>query len=352
MAGLRGGMAGGKGMDTAESLGASTTDDPAAGEPSLTVIVVSYNTRALTLKCLETLHAATRAVRFETIVWDNASADGSAGAVVEAFPPARFPALRLVAGDTNIGFAAANNRAAAMARTPWLLLLNPDTEVHDGAIDRLVAFAEANPGHCLYGGRTVFPDGSLNIASCWNRITPWSAFCRAAGLTALFRRTDLFDPEAIGPWARDSVREVDIVVGCFLLIRTALWRELGGFDERFWMYGEEADLCLRAARGRGRPIITPEATIMHLVGAASATRADKVIAVAKARATLMRRHWPRWQRPWAAAMEWLWIGLRYPAARLLALLPGRRGADRLALWQAVWEARADWMAGYDREPRR
>ena len=349
-------------MATLEPVSTSSPESPArsgpvsaapcAEGPMLSVVVVSYNTRALTLKCLETLHAATRLVSFETLVWDNASTDGSAAAIAAQFPPERFPNLRLTRSDENIGFARANNRAAERARGAWLLLLNPDTEVHDGAIDRLMAFAEANPGHPVYGGRTVFPDGSLNIASCWNRITPWSAFCRASGLTALFKRTALFDPEAIGAWRRDSVREVDLVVGCFLLIRTELWRELGGFDERFWMYGEEADLCLRAARGRRRPIITPDATIMHLVGAASATRADKVIAVAKARATLMRRHWPRWQRPWASAMEWLWIGLRYPAARLLAALPGRRAAERLALWRAVWDARADWMAGYDRTPSR
>ena len=323
---------------------APSSDDPGLTVPALTVIVVSYNTQALTLKCLETLYAGTRTTTFETLVWDNASGDGSPDAIAAA-----FPGVTLIRSPDNIGFAAANNRAAAQARGAWLLLLNPDTEVHDGAIDRMVAFAEANPGHCIYGGRTVFPDGSLNIASCWNRITPWSAFCRATGLTALFRRTALFDAEAIGPWARDSVREVDIVVGCLLLIRTALWRALDGFDERFWMYGEEADLCLRAAQGRGRPVITPDATIMHLVGAASATRADKVLAVAKARATLMRRYWPRWQHPWARAMDWLWVGLRYGAASALSLLPGARHRDRLRLWKAVWQGRGDWMRGYDRE---
>lgn len=312
------------------------------GDPALSVIVVSFNTRALTLRCLETLYSSTRALHFELLVWDNASTDGSAEAIVEAFPEAT-----LIRSERNLGFAAANNAAARRARGQWLLLLNPDTEVHDGAIERLVAFAEARPGHCVYGGRTVFPDGSLNIASCWNRITPWSAFCRATGLTALFKRTALFDPEAIGSWRRDSVREVDIVVGCFLLIRATLWRELGGFDERFWMYGEEADLCLRAAKGRGRPIVTPDATIMHLVGASSSTRADKAVTLAKARATLMRRHWPRALRPWAIAMDWLWIALRYGAASALALTGGDKAGSRLALWREVWRTRGAWMRGYD-----
>jgi GT2 family glycosyltransferase len=307
----------------------------------LTIILVSYNTRELTLKCLETVYAETRDTRFRAVVWDNASHDGSADAVA-----ARFPQVRLIRSAENVGFARANNAVAAEAETPWLLLLNTDTEILDGAIDRLMAFAAARPGNGIYGGRTVFPDGSLNIASCWNRITPWSAFCLATGLTALFRRTGLFDVEAIGGWARDSVREVDIVVGCFFLIPTALWRELGGFDARFWMYGEEADICLRAAKLGRRPIVTPEATIVHLVGASGASPAGKTIQVAKARSTLMRRHWPAPWRPWARASLWFWAGSRRAASAALAGLFGARFAPAREKWATVWAARADWLAGY------
>ena len=315
--------------------------------PELTVVVVSYNTRDLTLTCLDTLFSATRDTAFRVILWDNASADGSADAVAARFPAAEHPGLALVRSPDNIGFARANNRAAERVDTEWLLLLNPDTEVHDGAIDRLMAFARAHPAHGIYGGRTVFPDGSLNIASCWNRITPWSAFCHAVGLTAVFKRSRLFDTEAIGPWARDSVREVDIVVGCFLLIRTELWRALGGFDEIFWMYGEEADLCLRARALGCRPVITPEATIMHLVGASSQRRADKLAQVQKARATLMRRHWPALWQPWGRAMLWLWIALRRGAAGAVAALSPT--PERVAVrdkWAELWHSRRDWMAGY------
>jgi GT2 family glycosyltransferase len=225
------------------------------------------------------------------------------------------------------------------------LLLNTDTEVLDAAVDRLVAFAESRPGHGIYGGRTVFPDGSLNIASCWNRITPWSAFCMATGLTALFRRTALFDPEAIGGWQRDSVREVDIVVGCFMLMRTDLWRRLGGFDPRFWMYGEEADLCLRARALGFRPVVTPEATIVHLIGASETVPARKAVLLAKARRTLMARHWSALWRPIAAPMLWLWAGLRRLVSAVAApLRPG--GSAAREKWAAVWAARADWLAGY------
>jgi len=313
----------------------------AAGPPDLTVIIVSYNTRALTLKCLETLYASTREVRFHTVVYDNDSQDGSAEAIAAAFPQ-----VELIASRDNLGFARANNVVAAEARTEWLLLLNPDTEVHDGAIDRLFAFAKAHPRAGITGGRTVFPDGSLNIASCWNRITPWSAFCMATGLTAVFRGSALFNPEGMGSWQRDSVREVDIVVGCFLMIPRALWNELGGFDLKYFMYGEEADLCLRARKLGYRPMITPEAQIMHLVGASSARVARKVVMVAKARATLMRDHWPAWQRPAARGLMWLWGALRITGAHALALSGKPRHREALEKWQDIWSRRRDWLAGY------
>ncbi|MEM1161134.1 MAG: glycosyltransferase, partial [Pseudomonadota bacterium] len=187
----------------------------------LTVIVVSYNTRDLTLAALRTLYATTKETPLHVVVFDNASVDGSADAVAEA-----FPAVELIRSEENLGFAKANNVVAAAAKTEWLLLLNPDTECHDGAVDNLMRFAGQTPQAGIWGGRTVFPDGALNIASCWNRITLWSAFCRAFWLDSAFKRSELFNSEAMGDWQRDSVRQVDIVVGCFLLIRKALWDDL------------------------------------------------------------------------------------------------------------------------------
>jgi N-acetylglucosaminyl-diphospho-decaprenol L-rhamnosyltransferase len=309
--------------------------------PDITVIIISYNTRALTLAALRTLYATTTATSFRTVVLDNASTDGSADAIAAAFPQ-----VELIRSTENLGFARANNVVAEAARSEWLLLLNPDTECHDGAVDNLMAFAKANPQGGIYGGRTVFPDGSLNIASCWNRITPWSVFCIATGLTAAFPRTALFDPEAMGGWQRDTVRKVDIVVGCFLLIRRDLWNRLGGFDLRYFMYGEEADLCLRAGRLGYRPMITPEAQIMHLVGAASASKAGKRLMVTKARVSLIRDHWPRWLVPLGLGLMWLWGALRIGAAWLLALSGRMRDKERRDYWTEVWAQRKDWLNGY------
>ena len=212
----------------------------------------------MTAAALDSVLAETRTTSFEIIAVDNASTDGSSAML------AQHPAKpQLIARNDNIGFARANNVAASQARGRYLLLLNPDTVVLDGAIDNLVAFARARPEARIWGGRTIFADGSLNPSSCWCRMTPWNLFCRASGLTAMFAQSEVFNGEAFGGWARDSERDVDIVSGCFFLIEKELWDELGGFDPLFFMYGEEADLCLRARALSAKPAVTPEATIIH-----------------------------------------------------------------------------------------
>lgn len=303
--------------------------------PEVTVIIVSYNTRELTLKAIETLIQRAGNVILRIVVWDNASHDGSADAIEKAFPD-----IELIRSSENIGFAGANNAVANTITSEWMLLLNPDTETHDRAVENLLTFARKHPEAGIVGGRTVFPDGSLNIASCWNRMTVWSLFCSAFGLSRLFRESLFFNPEGIGGWRRDSVRQVDIVVGCFLLIRTKLWNELGGFQTRYFMYGEESDLCLRAALLGYKPMVTPDAQIMHLVGASMAKREDKVVKVIRSKATLIRDHWSKSLIPVGIGLLWLW-----GATRLLAscLFGDKSAADR---WRSIWRQRNEWLGGY------
>ena len=314
--------------------------EPSQNTADLTVIIVSFNTRDLTLKALETLYATTHETRLHVVVFDNASNDGSAQAISAAYPQ-----VELIASTENLGFAKANNIVAAQAKTDWLLLLNPDTECHEGAVDRLMAFSRAHPEAGITGGRTVFPDGSLNIASCWMRITPWSAFCSASGLSSLFPRSALFNPEAMGGWPRDTVREVDIVVGCFMMLPRALWNRLEGFDLRYFMYGEEADLCLRAKALGYRPMVTPDAQIMHLVGASSKGQARKYAMIAKARMTLIQDHWPPALVPFGQAMMTLWAGSRALALGALTRATGKK-REAAAKWSDIWADRHDWLKGY------
>jgi GT2 family glycosyltransferase len=306
--------------------------------------MVSYNTRELTLKALETLYETTLKTPFDVIVFDNASHDGSADAIAD-----RFPHVMLVRSERNIGFAAGNNEAIRRARSNWLLLLNPDTECRPYAIDNLLAFATANPKAGIYGGRTVFPDGSLNKGSCWNKITLWSLFCSAAGLTALFPNSSLFNPELIAGWNRDNVREVDIVSGCFFLITHSLWQELGGFDLRFFMYGEEADLCLRAQQKGYRPLVTPDAEIIHLVGASigKANGARKMVLLAKGRVTLIRKHWRGVNKAMGLSLYYLWGSNRFGASLFASFLNRKKFGENSKKWSEVWRDRANWLMGYN-----
>lgn len=308
--------------------------------PALSILIVSYNTREMTLDCLRSVYEQTRDVSFEVLVVDNASTDASADAIA-----AKFPQVRLWALDDNLGFAGGNNFAAQHATGDWLLLLNPDTVVLDRAIDRLVEFAERrqtdDPAYGIFGGRTLFGDRSLNPTSCWNRPTVWSMVCLGTGLLSVFRKSSIFNPEAMPGWKRDSVRDVDIVTGCFFLLRRELWNRLGGFDPAFFMYGEEADLCLRARQRGLRGLICPDATIVHYGGASEKVRAAKMIRLFRAKAQLFHRHWSPMAARFGVAMLDLWTLSRLAAFTVAGAVRARY-QDSAATWRDVWKGRSEW----------
>ncbi len=320
---------------------APTPSPSASARPDVSVLIISYNTRDLTLECLRSLFAETTRHTIEVLVVDNCSTDGSAEAIDTEFGSR----IHLIKSTTNLGFAGANNEAAKLAKAELLLLLNPDTVVLDGAIDNLLDFAAEQPEARIWGGRTLFPDRSLNPSSCWHKQTLWSLLAQAIGLTSLCRNNPICNPEAYGGWARDTTRRVDIVSGCFLLITRALWEQLDGFHPAFFMYGEEADLCLRAKALGARPMITPEATIIHYGGASEKVRSDKLVRLLKAKVLLIRRHMPR-------PIRWLALLLfaAWPASRALGLyarklLKGSKAdADSAHAWTAAWQRRHEWLA--------
>jgi hypothetical protein len=311
----------------------------------LSVIVISYNTKALTLEALASLFRHPPPVDFEVIVLDNKSPDGSAQAIAEAFPQ-----IELIAHPVNVGFAKGNNIAAENARGRRLLLLNPDTISLEHSHAGHWAFAEREPARGIWGGRTLFPDLTLNPTSCWRRMTLWSLFCSALGLTHMFPKSRLFSSESYGDWPRDRVADVDIVTGCFLMIDTALWRRLGGFDEAFFMYAEEADLCLRAKALGARPGISPEAEIVHMGGVSEATGVDKIVRTVRGRVTLMRKHWSPPAQALGGALLLLWSGLRLVGSNFVSGRRDEPGASG-AKWREVWSRRGEWLAGYDAPSR-
>jgi hypothetical protein len=320
------------------AAGAAPRAARTAGAARVSIVVVSYNTRELTLACLRSVYTETRGVSFEVIVFDNASHDGSADAVA-----AEFPQARLIRAAENVGFARANNFAAREASGDYVLLLNPDTVLQDGAVQKAVAFADTRPDAGIIGGRTYFADGTLNPTSCHGRPTLWSLVCMGAGLSAVFRRSRWFDPESLGGWQRDSVRDVDVVTGCFCLVRRPVWEQLEGFDESFFMYGEDTDLCVRAWQLGHRCMICPDARLIHYGGRSEQVRSDKMVRLFRAKHQLFRKHWTPRAADCGAWLLASWAFTRMIGHAILApLAKGRR--QSFHTWRQVWQRRSEYTS--------
>lgn len=302
------------------------------------IVLVTYNSARWITRCLSSLPAALDGVHAEIIVVDNASGDGSAHLV-----ETRHPEVTLIRNSTNTGFGAAVNLGANRGRAPWVLLLNPDMEARPGSLRALLAFAKSHPGHGLYGGRTLTPDGDVEPSSCWGLPTLWSTTCFAFGLSTAFRRSRLFDQESLGTWQRDSVREVGMVTGCLLLVDRPTWNRLGGFDERYFVYGEDADLAARAHAIGLRPIITPSAEVVHAIGQSSSGAAGSRPLVLAGKVTYLRIHFRGFAQVLALALLRLGVALRALGSAL---------SGRSRKWVATWNRRAEWWNGFPARDRR
>ena len=303
----------------------------------LTIIVVSYNTQKMTLECIRSVIEQTKSTIYELIVYDNNSTDGSVEAI-----RSNFPQINLVTSP-NLGFASANNAAARLARGERLLLLNPDTVILDGGIDKLFCFAAANPGYRIWGGRTLFPDGSVN-PSCWRYQTLLNLCFETFGLTVL--APAVFPGQSYGSWKADTERTVDYIAGCFFMIDRELWRALNGFDPTYFMFGEEADLCLRGRKFGARPRFTPDATIVHYGGSSYPNRADLYIQTFASRVTLMNHHWTKISRLAGRMMLHILVFGRFLIYRCIRLMGVSSSEEKVSLWREVWKKRSSWIDGW------
>jgi GT2 family glycosyltransferase len=247
------------------SLNAGRDCRSASAACDVSVVVVSYNTQALTLQCLRSIYTETRHSSFEVMVIDNASGDGSAAAVAREFPQAV-----LIANRENRGFAAANNQGLKLARGRYVLLLNPDTLVLQGAIDRALAFADRRPDLAVIGCQ-VLENPQTVQRTCFAFQTPLNLFLAFSGLSRLFPRCRWLARPHMDWWARDSEREVDVVSGMFMLVRSSAIRQVGPMDEDYFVYGEEADWCYRFRRAGWRCCFSPVARILHVDGGNKST---------------------------------------------------------------------------------
>jgi GT2 family glycosyltransferase len=224
--------------------------------PPVSVIIVSYNTRALLLECLESLRAVT--LPLEVLVVDNASTDGSVEAVRE-----KRPDVGVIANRENLGFSKANNLGLRAARAPYVLILNSDAAVRPGAVEAMAGILDTRPEVGIVGPRTVSSDGTIQI-SFGPDLTPWNEWRQRA----LVRAVKAGDPAAVrrATALAGSEHEPAWVSGSCFLARRDLLLSLGGFDEDFFLYEEDVDLCVRVRAAGSRVLFTPRAEVVHHLG--------------------------------------------------------------------------------------
>lgn len=237
----------------------------AKNQERLTIIIVSWNTMAMTARCLRSIEQEPgdgAAGDYEVVVVDNASSDGSVAMVRRD-----FPWVRVIDNHENHGFARANNQAIEASERELVLLLNSDTEVQPGALGELVAFMDGHPQAAAAGAMMLNADGSLQ-ESCRPMLTPGRELWRLSYLDHLWPRASY----RMRSWDTETPRPVEVMMGACMMLRRSALDQIGALDERYFMYTEEVDLCYRLAARSWQLWYVPRARVTHF-GALSSRQA-------------------------------------------------------------------------------
>jgi GT2 family glycosyltransferase len=295
--------------------------------PRLAVIVVSYNTATLTLRCLDALERSTTAAGTQVVLFDNASDDGTVEAVRSSHPD-----VLIVDSPRNLGFAAGVDEAVLHTSAEILLLVNPDSEIDPRAAERLTQSIRRHP-RSIVGGRILRTDGTTDRTTARRLPSLWTLWCSATGAGWLLRRLGL-DPEVPRRALHDDEAPVPMLSGALLAMPRAVWDELGGFDTRYFLYAEDVDLCERARLAGVERWLEPSATARHDSGASSSSTGKQIMLLC-GMCTYLRARWrgPRYR----SGLLLLRVGVL-----LRRLLSRGSGVD----WSYVWSRRALWEPGY------
>ncbi|MDB5049971.1 MAG: putative glycosyltransferase [Fibrobacteres bacterium] len=254
---------------TEAAAGQGLTDPEAAGvsespkTPGISIVIVSYNVREYLDACIQSIyHAAeTFAGDIEVIVFDNDSRDGTL-----ALLKPRYPEVIWLKSDRNLGFGTGCNRGAALATQDLLLFLNPDTLVSENTFQVMWDFFQTEAQIGVAGCKIVNRDGSLQLACKRSFPSPQVAAFKFVGLSGLFPKSRVFGRYNLTFLDENKTHEVDAVSGSFMCVKTELFRGVGGFDEDFFMYGEDLDICFRIKLLGKRNFYHPQTTAIHFKG--------------------------------------------------------------------------------------
>ena len=224
----------------------------------LSIIIVNYNTKDLLRRCLESIHKANIDFKYEVIVVDNGSGDGSAGMVKREFKKAK-----VLESKENVGFSKGNNLGIKEAKGEYILLLNSDTVVFKNTLKGMLDFMRKNKKAGVATCRVELEDGVLDKACHRGFPTAWNAFCFYLGLERLFGKSKMFSGYHLGYLNLDEVHQIDSPTGAFYLIRRKILDQVGVLDEDYFMYGEDLDLSFRVKKAGWKIYYVPDYKIIH-----------------------------------------------------------------------------------------
>lgn len=269
---------------------------PGAGPQRLAVVIVSYNTRKLIRRCLESLRAFPPRTPLDVLVADNASRDGSVEMLQE-----EFPWVRVLANKRNLGYSAAVNLGLEHTTTDYVLVLNPDIVVREGSLDTLIDFMDANPEAGIGAAKLLNTDGTLQY-TCRGFYTPATLFMRRTPLGKLFPNHGIIRRHLMLDYDHAAPAVVDWVIGACMMVRRTAADAVGGMDERFFLYFEDVDWCFRMGRQGWKVWYVPQAEMVHEHRRESAK--PKLSRSLWAHLGSMLRYYEKWNR-------WAYVAKRY-----------------------------------------
>ncbi len=238
----------------------------------LSVVIVNYNTKKLTMDCIQSVLNSKLNFQYEIFVVDNASSDGSVEQI-----KSEFPHVHVISNKENVGFSKANNQAIKACSSRYVLLLNSDTIVNENTLDEMISYMDEETNVGAVGCEVNLPDGTLDKACHRGFPTPEASLYYMIGLAKKFPNSPKYNSYHKSYMNMHEVHDIDCLVGAFMMVRREAFEQVGLLDEDFFMYGEDIDWCYRIKEANWRIVYNPTVSIVHYKGASSRRKPFKIV---------------------------------------------------------------------------
>ena len=257
----------------------------------LSIVIVNYNVKHFLEQCLCSVNAAIKKIDAEVIVVDNASSDGS----LEFLQPL-FPEVKFIQNKSNVGFSKACNQGFKLSKGEFILFLNPDTIVSEDCFEKCISFFKEKNDCGALGVRMIDGSGNFLAESKRSFPSPFISMFKLIGLASLFPRSPFFNKYALGNLKENKIYEIEVLAGAFIMTTKNILQTLNGFDETFFMYGEDIDLSYRIQQLGYKNYYLGTISILHFKGESSRRAGINYVKMFySAMSVFVKKHYPKWQ---------------------------------------------------------